>query len=555
MNKKVQMNAARFDEAGVESTNSVLKKVTSAEECPKGMTLAQRQRRCYEKPKFVTTKKSLPYNALLILLLFTAIGFASCSTAKIAGFNPAQKLAPEKMQDDFILLKKILEANHPSLYWYTPKDSLDLYFNQALGGMNDSLTELQYKNKVAWYISKINCGHTSVSVSKTYMEYARNHQSARFPLVLKCWDDSLVVLGSMQRNDSVFKRGTIITSIDNRSNQYIIDSLFRYISTDGYSNNFKNQAVSFNFPQYYAYAFPVKDSFLVGYVDSAGINKSAYAKLYRPVKDTGKQKPLLPPPPVPTHKEQKKFRLLSKRSLEFDTTNQLAYMRVATFSTGNLKSFFRKSFREIEDRQVPNLVIDLRENTGGKINLSTKLARYLKDTSFHVADTVAAMSRSLKYSQYLKPSLPFRMMMRFTTTKENDGKFHFQNLEHHYYNPYNSGHYNGNIYIIQGGYTFSAASMFVLQLKGQYNVTVVGEETGGGNYGTSAVHLPSIILPNTKIKVSLPLYRVVPEHTQVKDGQGIMPDVYVQPSSVAIKKGIDPKLEKVRELIKQQKDK
>ncbi|HNP21172.1 MAG TPA: S41 family peptidase [Panacibacter sp.] len=510
-------------------------------------------KQCSKRVRPQIPQNNIPGNFSLFCLLLVTISVIGCSTARITGFDPAQKLDPGKMQRDFILLKKILEANHPSLYWYTSKDSLDIYFNEALAGMNDSLTELQYKNKVSWFISKINCGHTSVSVSKTYMEYAKDHPPARFPLVLKCWNDSLVVLGSMQRNDTVFKRGTIITSIDNRANRYIIDSLFQYISTDGYSNNFKNQAVSFNFPQYYAYAFPVKDSMLVGYTDSAGINKTAYVKIYRPVKDTGK-KPLMPPPPAPSRKEQKKIRLLSKRSLEYDSSNHLAYMRVATFSTGKLKSFFRKSFREIEEKQVPDLVIDLRENTGGKINLSTKLARYLKDTSFHVADTVAATSRSLKYARYLQPSLPFRLMMRFTTRKESDGKFHFKNLEQHYYKPYSNSHYNGRIYIIQGGYTFSAASMFVLQLKGQQNVTVVGEETGGGNYGTSAVHLPSVILPGTKIKVSLPLYRVVPDRTQVKDGQGIMPDVYVPPSSVAIKKGIDPKLEKVREIIRQ-KDK
>ena len=82
--------------------------------------------------------------------------------------------------------------------------------------------------------------------------------------------------------------------------------------------------------------------------------------------------------------------------------------------------------------------------------------------------------------------LPFRLMMRFTTRKESDGKFHFKTWSNTHYKPYSNSHYNGRIYIIQGGYTFSAASMFVLQLKGQQNVNVVGEETGGGNYGTSA---------------------------------------------------------------------
>ena len=91
--------------------------------------------------------------------------------------------------------------------------------------------------------------------------------------------------------------------------------------------------------------------------------------------------------------------------------------------------------------------------------------------------------------------------------------------------------------------------MFVSHLKGQSNVTVVGEETGGGNYGNSSVHLPTIILPNSHIEVILPLYRIVNDAARQKDGRGIMPDIYVGPSADAIKKGIDPKMQKVKELI------
>jgi C-terminal processing protease CtpA/Prc len=110
-------------------------------------------------------------------------------------------------------------------------------------------------------------------------------------------------------------------------------------------------------------------------------------------------------------------------------------------------------------------------------------------------------------------------------------------------------HYNGNVYVVQGGYTFSAAAMFVLSIKEQQNVTVVGEETGGGDYGTTAIHLPTIILPNSKLRITLPLYRIVPDNHKTKTGRGIQPDVFIPPSSVAIKNGVDPKLQKIKELI------
>ena len=53
-------------------------------------------------------------------------------------------------------------------------------------------------------------------------------------------------------------------------------------------DNFKCQAISFNFPVYYSFAFPIKDSFLISYTDSTGIQKKTYVKLFKPALDTVK---------------------------------------------------------------------------------------------------------------------------------------------------------------------------------------------------------------------------------------------------------------------------
>jgi len=53
----------------------------------------------------------------------------------------------------------------------------------------------------------------------------------------------------------------------------------------------------------------------------------------------------------------------------------------------------------------------------------------------------------------------------------------------------------------------------------------------------------------------LPLYRLVFDSTQIKNEKGIQPDVYVAPSSVDIRNGIDPKMKKIKELIESGKKK
>jgi C-terminal processing protease CtpA/Prc len=100
-----------------------------------------------------------------------------------------------------------------------------------------------------------------------------------------------------------------------------------------------------------------------------------------------------------------------------------------------------------------------------------------------------------------------------------------------------------------GGNSFSATTLFVGDLKGQKNVTVVGEETGGGYYGNTAWIIQDVTLPETKIRFRLPRFRMVLDKNRKKDGRGIMPDVWALPSSEAIRRGIDYKAMKVRELI------
>ncbi|MBN9296583.1 MAG: hypothetical protein J0I41_06200 [Filimonas sp.] len=466
------------------------------------------------------------------------------------------KYAPAELQQELQLLKRIMEANHPSLYWYTPKDSIDYYFSSAINSIHDSLTTFQFKNKIAWVISKIRCGHTSVRFPDEYIEAAAERKLQQFPLSIKTWKDSLVALGSLFRTDSIFKRGTIITSINGHSGKQILDSMFQFVSTDGYSDNFKSQLISTNFPAYYKNAWGLSQQYTIRYIDTAGAEQETTLRNYDPKSDTQVIKRsnnitiIRDQPSPPTRKEKRTAYLNSKRSLSIDTTNSTAYMRVATFSEGHLRNFFRRSFKQIGKQHIKHLIVDLRENSGGSINVSTKFARYIADHSFKVADTVAAISRRFRYGRYIHPSWVYWVSMHFTSSHHrSDDKIHLNYFENHRFDPLTKDHFDGNVYVLQGGFTFSAAAMFVSHIKGQKNVTIVGEETGGAYYGNTSVHLPSIKLPLTKVNVVLPMYRVVLDHTRVKDGQGIKPDIEIEPTSEAIRKGFDLKLRAIREKI------
>jgi hypothetical protein len=191
------------------------------------------------------------------------------------------KISPQNLRADIQLLQKVLEANHPSLYWYTPKDSMDLFFSNALSGITDSLDELQFKNIVSAIISRIRCGHTSVRFSKAYTKKAVRFRYPQFPLFIKAWDDSLVVVNSLFRNDPVFKRGTIITGINGKTNRQLLDTFFQFIPSDGYAFNYKNVAVSGNFPGWYTTILGLDSIYHISYIDSLSLRLIHPKKIIR----------------------------------------------------------------------------------------------------------------------------------------------------------------------------------------------------------------------------------------------------------------------------------
>ncbi len=467
------------------------------------------------------------------------------------GFSTLPKISPQALREDLSLLQKILEANHPSLYWYTPKDSLDACFADAINSITDSMNEVAFKNKLAHVVSRIRCGHTTVRFSKAYAKTAIRYRFPQFPLSLKVWDDSVVVLGSVEPGAQWLKRGTIVTGINGMRNRQLLDTIYAHMSTDGYSDNYKSQVVSGNFPAWYKTILGIDSAYTVSYIDSSGHESVAVLKSYSPRIDlTKKDIRELPAVQKPTRRQLRKAGLLEKRSMVIDTASGTALMRLSTFSGGALRGFFRRSFRTIREQGISNLVLDLRENGGGKVRNSILLAKYLADHPFKIGDSVVATSRRFRYGRYIKPSLLYWFAMNFGARKMEDGRIHIRHYETHFFEPRERNHFNGHIYVIQGGYTFSAATMFLSHVEGQKNVTTVGEETGGGYYGNSAMHIPTITLPHTGLQVSLPMYRLVMDAGRPR-GRGFFPHILVKPSSVAIKMGVDLKLAKIRELIQE----
>lgn len=483
---------------------------------------------------------------VFFFLLIPISFLTGCSVSK--SYSPDKKFSKDQLQQDYSLLRTILEKKHPSLYWYTTKDSMDNYFEQGYQNIKDSMTELDFAWKIiAPLTNKIRCGHTSFGMSSGWNKFIRDKKIPSFPLHLKIWEDTMVVTANLNTQDSVIKKGTLITAINGMGNHDLLQKMFGRLSQDGYADNVNYIRLSTNFPYFHRNIFGLYKTYSIQYIDSTGIEKKAFIPYYDPSADTLQKNKKLP---LAREKLSKHQKLEWIRSLKIDTAQNTATLRVNSFSRGHLKSFFRESFKKIHNKNIQNLVIDIRNNGGGDINNFVFLTRFIRNTSFKVADTAASKAKNFKpYSKYIKTNFFDRPALLFVTKKGSDNKYHFGFWEKRTIKPKRHNHFNGNVYVLTNGLTFSASALFCNAVKGQSNVKIVGEETGGGWYGNSGIMIPDIIMPNTKLKVRLPFFRLVQyNHVAIK-GTGVPPDILVNPTLKDVRENIDRKTEVVKEMI------
>lgn len=482
-----------------------------------------------------------------ILVMLVSFCWLSCSTTK---HSIQQQYEPSKLKADVDLLHTIIVQFHPGVYDYISKDS----FNQVFSRYRNTITKPMNLQEfgfqvVAPIISSIHCGHTSFNYPRWYNHLMKDSIAPTFPLFLKIWGDTMIVTTNLNKKDSLLKKGTQICSINGLNASDLTKKMFPYLPTDGFTTTFNYIRLSSAFPYYHRNILGLSSHYAVEYADSNAIKK-VDIPLYFPTKE--KRQPTTKihlDSPIIVSSISRKER---GRSIQFNENEQFALMTLNTFDVGyQLKSFFNTSFEQLKEKNIRNLVIDVRINGGGEVQNYAALCRYLAPFSFKVADTAVANLNSFGiYTKYFNFGWFYGTALKLLTTQRADGLFHFRYIENHVYKPRKTNFFSGNIYILISGPSFSAASLFAHTLKGLPNVTLVGEETGGGDYGNNGLMIPDICLPNTKLQVRMPLFRIVQFKHGKKIGRGVIPDVLVLPITNAIRNARDLKLEKAIEMIR-----
>ncbi|HMO34268.1 MAG TPA: S41 family peptidase [Lacibacter sp.] len=491
--------------------------------------------------------RHLPNLFLLPLLLL----LASCASTGRMAFTPDHNYKPEQLQEDLQVVETVLRNNHPSLYWYATPDEVDASFARARELCRQPMDETAFRNLLNETVGVLRCGHTSLRHSRQYNRATAGRRLSGFPLSLKVLNDSLLaVTGNLYRRDSLLRNGTQVTAINNRSARTLIDTLSRLIPTDGYARTFSYQNLSNNFIRAYNSRFPGDSSYTIRFVDARGVEREVERRAYLPGSDTGRGVATgRPAVPATAPLTPRQLKLRSVRSFEADSLGRFATLRLHTFTGDLRRSYLRKRFRKLKRQPVPNLVLDLRNNGGGLIQSSLLLTRLIRQEPFRFTDSIVTHRRRIESAAPVTKRFFTNLGMAVLSKKINDSLYGFRYFCRRTYQPHRLG-YRGQVWILTGGYSFSATTLFLANVKGQSNVTLVGEETGGGYYGNNGVFIPDVILPNTRLRLRLPLYRIVINRRHPFDGRGVLPDVEVKPTAETIRRNVDPKFSKAVELMK-----
>lgn len=476
---------------------------------------------------------------LLGLLLFFAILNANGQVSKIY-------FSAEELRQDFKIFRTSLEEGHPGIYRYSSKQEMDSIFSTAEASISKPMTEQEFKLLLSIVVSHIGCGHTKVVAPKSEQDKLDEGATA-IPFQINYEDNKLFVL----RNFSALKDngfiGAEIISINGHTMSDFINEFISIFPSDGHNMTHKYRLLSSSrmFTRYFYY--------LYGYAES-------YEVEYRLLTDTAVKKSTLAGITFDHLLEIRKQRypiLESRSPIEFKLyyDKKTAYLRIDNFDKGALKKtntsfskFLKSSFGDMRSNHIQNLILDLRYNGGGTDEYGKLLFSYFIDQDFDYYSSLTMNKEAYDFFKYT--SRPDMKAPKGMLKANQSGTF--DDVQHPNFGKQKPSFptFTGNIYVLINGSCFSTTSECLSMIHSYTKSVFIGEESGGGYYGNNSGPTPDMTLPNTKIRIEIPLMKYV---MAVKENQfsdrGIIPDYKVIPTTQEKISNKDMELDFAKDLI------
>lgn len=525
------------------------------------------------------------HKSTLGLLILISFVLTNCTSVERFNQKLEQPIPAEQLQKDIDYTQRKLQKYYPNLYGYISKEQLDFKFDSIRKVVSKPMTSKEFYFVMSPVIASVRQGHMSMSpVSKRVpkKEAKRLKKAGDGPLsqfVFEWKGEKLYVVKSKAKKNKI-DEGTEVVSINQLTPQSLFSKYRKSMTSDGFNTTFIRKSFSKRFGLYMTneigindsltYVFKKKDSVFTKVVS----RNKPLVKTVSVVKDSAKVATKEPIDKAKLKKEKKLKKLygFDATSKEYikslkvvPTDSSVAVLKIKNFSKGRYYKVYDEFFDSIKKMNIKNLVIDLRDNPGGRVADAVELYSYLTDKDYTILQPAEVTSKTSLWKwgafrsapklayPFIAAAYPFYMgFSYFRTTKNDDGTYQYK-LVGSRPKKNSPNYFSGKVYVLINGGSFSAACIVSSSLKSNANITFVGEETGGAFNGTVAGIMPVVQLPNSKIPLRLGLMNIKTINQTDVDGRGIFPDKEIIPTLEDKISNKDPELEWILEDVKSRK--
>jgi hypothetical protein len=443
---------------------------------------------------------------LFLVLVFTLIlqngQSLACQDSGKEAFNPEKKYAVSQLKEDFTLLRTALEEAHAGLYFYTPKEEMDSLFDHLFAGLNSPLTELEFYGYLAPLIAQINDGHTGMMFSQNYNAYIQN-QPVLMPFKLLFIDGKAYLFRNYSEDEDIELGGEVV-SINGNPMSEILEKMLAVQPSDGHNvtSKYRRLESTTTFGRQFIQHFGITTSFHIVYLSPEdGIKKEIGVKGI---------------------KQDELMQIFAQRypdaarehpPIELEYRGDVAILTIRTFSFGAYRTanisfphFLKKTFRELSEKNIQHLVIDLRDNGGGEDLWGKLLFSYLMDKPYMYYNFLEVKGTTFSFLAHTDTQDIERMLQK-RTRKNERGTYNI--LVHS-----NLGEqkplkptFLGKVYVLINGRSFSGSGETTSLMHYHKKAVFVGEECGAGYYGNTSGLMPTLTFPHTELRVRIPMVR------------------------------------------------